>query len=86
MIAIIELCNDSETKCSKTIKRIADLISARKNEQYSQVMNFLRTRLRFSLLKSVLIAVRGIRGKVSREISLGHIVFNMIPIAKSYDV
>ena len=73
-------------KCTKTMKRIADLISVKKNEQYSHVMNFLRTRLRFALLKSVLIAVRGIRGKISREISLGHIAFNMIPSANSYDV
>ena len=72
-------------KCTKTVKRIADLISTRRNEQYSHVMNFLRTRLRFSLLKSVLIAVRGVRGKVSRELSLGHVAFNMIPSVQPYD-
>ena len=44
-------------------KRIATLIAAKKNEEYADVMNYIRTRLRFSLLKSILTAVRGLRGK-----------------------
>lgn len=50
-------------------KRIAQLISEKKNESYSHsdVLNYIRTRLRFSLLKSVLLSIRGVRGKVSKE-------------------
>ena len=43
-------------------KRVAELISSKRGEMYSDVVNHIRTRIRFSLLKSVLIAVRGERG------------------------
>jgi hypothetical protein len=46
--------------------RIASLIAQKRNEEYSDVINYIRTRLRFSLLKSVLMAVRGVRGKSKR--------------------
>ena len=48
-------------------KRIASLISLKKKEEYADVVCYIRTRIRFSLLKSVLMAVRGVRGK-SKEI------------------
>ena len=44
--------------CSKVIKRMAGKIAVKKRESYSHVMDFVRTRLRFALLRSVLIAVR----------------------------
>ena len=47
----------------KIIKQIATLIADKKKEKYSDVVNHIRTRLRFSLLRSVLIAIRGVRGK-----------------------
>ena len=37
-------------------KRIALLISEKRNENYDDVLNFIRTRLRFTLLKSILLA------------------------------
>ena len=43
-------------------KRVVELISSKRGEKYSDVVNHIRTRIRFSLLKSVLIAVRGERG------------------------
>ena len=63
-------------------KRIAVLISEKKNESYSDVLNYIRTRLRFSLLKSILIAIRGIRGKQSRETTapINSLSFNLIDI------
>ncbi len=72
--------------CTKIIKRIADLIANRKNEQYSQVINFVRTRLRFSLLKSVLIAIRGVRGKMKNESPVSNISFNLIPAKNFYEI
>ena len=53
--------------CTKVIKRMAGMIAVKKGENYSQVINFVRTRLRFALLRSVLIAVRGSRGKVIKD-------------------
>ena len=75
-------------QCSRTHRRIAELVSDKKNERYADVINHIRTRLRFSLLKSILIAIRGARGKGSRsweEDTLSNISFNLIPYVKTYD-
>jgi hypothetical protein len=52
------------------------------------VINHLRTRLRFSLLKSILVAIRGARGKQTQpwmEENLANISFNLIPYVKTYE-
>ena len=57
-------------------------------ERYSDVMNHLRTRLRFSLLKSILVAIRGARGKRTgkfTEQNLGNVSFNLIPYCRTYE-
>ena len=71
---------------TKYHKRIAELIAAKRNEQYSDVMNHLRTRLRFSLLKSVLIAVRGQRGKNRKDVPMSDLSINLIPDRAAYEV
>ena len=48
-------------------KRLATLIAYKRNEEYSHVLNFIRTRLRFCLLKSILTGLRGVRGKAGKE-------------------
>ena len=48
-------------------KRLASLIAAKRNEEYHYVINHIRLKVRFSILRSVLIAVRGERGKQSRS-------------------
>ena len=48
-------------------KRIATLIARKRNEEYSHVLNFIRTRLRFCLLKSILTGLRGVRGKAVKD-------------------
>ena len=40
-------------EATKYHKRIASLLAEKRNEQYSDVMNHLRTRLRFCVLRSV---------------------------------
>ena len=59
-------------------KRIATLIAAKRNEEYSDVINYVRTRLRFSLLKSILTAVRGVRGKSRSAEPISSVAFNLI--------
>ena len=59
-------------------KRIASLIAAKRNEEYGDVLNHIRTRLRFSVLKSVLTAVRGVRGKTRPSAPISTISFNLI--------
>ena len=43
-------------------KRLAQLISEKQNEFYPDVLNYLRTRLQFCLLRSVITSIRGVRG------------------------
>ena len=59
-------------------KRIATLISQKRNESYADVINYVRTRLRFSILKSTLTAVRGVRGKSRMADPISSISFNLI--------
>ena len=67
-------------------KKLAQMIASKKNEEYHHVMNHIRTRIGFALLRSVLVAVRGERGK--RKIpsqSISSVSFNMVPKAMSYE-
>ena len=74
-------------ECTKFHKKIAQLISIKTKEDYSQVMNHLRTRLRFTLLRSTLIALRGERGRVKKPTgSITELNFNMLPEMPSYEV
>ena len=74
-------------ECTLFHKKIAQLISEKSKEEYSHVMNHLRTRLRFTLLKSTLIAIRGERGKSRKpESSLSELSFNTVPEVPSYEV
>ena len=74
-------------ECTKFHRRIAEKISLKTKEEYAQVMNHLRTRLRFTLLRSTLIAIRGERGKSRKPHgTITEISFNMIPDMPSYEV
>ena len=69
-------------ECEALNKRIATLIANKTSENYSQVMTYLRTRLRFALLKATVIAVRGYRGRAKKEETescVDEISFNIIP-------
>jgi len=75
------------SECTMFHKKVAELIAMKTKEEYSHVMNHLRTRLRFSLLKSTLVAVRGERGKQrSVKETCAELSFNMIPDMPSYEV
>lgn len=68
-------------ECEKYHKRIAELIAIKRNEDYANVISFIRTRLNFCLLKSIVIAIRGERGKRRRtEVEISDISYNLIPI------
>ena len=61
------------------------MIAEKKGEAYHHVLGFMRTKLRFSILKSTLMAIRGVRGKRHSEPNIGAVAFNMIPNQASYD-
>ena len=48
-------------EASKFHKQLANLLAEKRNERYSSVMAFIRRRLRFSLLRTTLEALRGSR-------------------------
>ena len=67
-------------------KRLAQLLSKKRNETYASVMNYMRTRIRFSILRSTLVAVRGERGKRPPTTKPLHTVsFNLVPEAMNYE-
>ena len=67
-------------------KRLAQLISKKRNEDYHHVINHIRVRVRFALLRSVLIAIRGERGRGSKPAQpIGATSFNMVPETMHYE-
>ena len=66
-------------EADKHHKRIAQLISLKKKEEYSQVISYIRTRLRFNLLRSILVAVRGERGRRTKFGSISSLEYGLIP-------
>ena len=59
-------------------KRVATLIAEKKNENYADVINYIRTRLNISLMKSILTSIRGVRGKKRTAAPISTIEFNLI--------
>ena len=69
------------------IRRLAALTAAKTKEDYSQVMCNIRTRLSIDIMRSVLVAVRGVRGKGKKAWTapISSVSFNLIPEEKSYE-
>ena len=73
-------------ECTTYHKRVATLISNKTKEDYSKVMNHIRTRVRFSILKSTLVAIRGERGKKTKHNNnITELSFNTMPEMPSYE-
>ena len=70
-------------------KRVAQMMADKTRESYSDVINCMRTKLAFNMLKlrSVLLSVCGSRGKKNRahETPLSYLSFNLIPEMKHYE-
>ena len=67
-------------------KRLAQLLAKKRNEEYADVMCYMRTKIRFSILRSTLVAVRGERGKrPSKTDPILSVNFNLIPEAMNYE-
>ena len=73
-------------ECLKLNKRIAEKTSEKTNELYSQVMMHVRTRLRFAMLKSTLVGLRGYRGKKAKAWDEEEdVAYNLIPYSRCYE-
>ena len=69
-------------ECKRFINRLANLQARRKGEEYGDVVRVLRNKLRFVLLKTTLIALRGHREKASDKdftLPLSEISYNLVP-------
>ena len=67
-------------ECRTLFRRAAKLIAEKKKEAYSDVMGYISTKLRISMMKSVLMSIRGSRGTskgTGKPIS--SIAFNLVP-------
>ena len=63
-------------------KRIAQLMEMKRKGEYSQIIQYIRTRLRFNLLKSILVAIRGERGRKTMSAPISDIEFGLISLPK----
>jgi len=66
-------------------KRLASLIAKKRNIPYSDAVSYVRRRVRFSILRTTLIALRGYRGKESKKVDLGEEDLNLIPTTSRYE-
>ena len=76
-------------ECNKFHKRLAELIATKRKEKYSDVINYIRTRISFAMLKAVLLSIHGIRGKKDDQTksmkTAGDVAFGLIPSEDSYE-
>ena len=75
-------------EATRFLKRVAEKLAAKTRENYSHVINNIRTRISFEILRSVLVAVRGVRGRI-RQVkvdSISSLALNLIPQQKSYEM
>ena len=68
-------------------KKVAHMIADKTRESYGDVINCMRTKVSFAMLRSVLISVRGSDGKSRKvlETPLSYVSFNLIPEIQDYE-
>ncbi|MCP4456567.1 MAG: hypothetical protein GY816_00845 [Cytophagales bacterium] len=73
--------------CETHHKRVARLIADKRKEDYPYIIRYIRTKLRFVLLRSVLMSLRGTRGKAYTEcVKLSDVSFGLIPEMSCYEI
>ena len=76
-------------ECDKFHKRVAELISNKRKEQYSKVLSYIRTRVSLAMLKSILVSIHGVRDRQkSRDGGTRNatdVAFGLIPEEDSYE-
>ncbi len=66
-------------ECAAIMRRFAEMIANKRDEKYADVIHHIRTKLRFAPLKSVLIAIWGVRGRIEHDKKMGHASLNLTP-------
>ena len=66
-------------ECEKCNKRIAKNLAIKTKESYSDIMSFIRKKIRFALLKATLTAIRGYRGPAQKQTApIADVSYNLI--------
>ena len=73
--------------CEAYHKRLALLLASKRRDSYASVLNHIRTKVRFTLLKSIVMGIRGVRKKSTkyRTTPTSLLSFELIPEMKSYE-
>ena len=66
-------------EAQKLTKRLAEKYALKSGQKYSETISFIRKRLRFDLLKTTIIALRGYRGKQHNTPDISDLDINLIP-------
>ena len=72
------------TEALQFYKHLAEKISRKSGQNYSDTIGFVRRRLRFDLLKTCIISLRGFRGKSSKTDNIDSLELNLCPKATIY--
>ena len=67
------------TEAEAFFKRIAERTTMKSGQKYHHTISYIRKRLRFDLLKTTLIALRGYRGKASSAPKIENMDLGLIP-------
>ena len=68
-------------EANKFFKKLADKLSRKSGQRYSEAMTFIRKRVRFDLLRTTVIALRGERGlKSSSAVKIADLDINLEPV------
>ena len=65
-------------ECNAFFKRLAEKLSFKLDQNYSNVISFIRRRIRFDLLKTCLISIRGFKGKYYQSNKIEELDLNLL--------
>ena len=84
---IFNTCGDMGRNCEAFNRRLAQLVCEKRKMSFGSVMTHIRTRLRFALLRSVVTALRGVRGRKSGSgmKDLSNVNFDFVPEGEMYE-
>ena len=72
------------TECERFFKRLATLVAIKTNQRYCDTITHIRRRIRFDLLRTCLIGLRGHRGKLfTRAKEVEELDLNLTPDLRS---
>ena len=78
-LAVFLTTGGMSPECKRFVNRLAELYAIEKKNQCQEVVLCICTKIRFALLRSCFVALRGFRGKVGNGISIANVSLGLIP-------